>query len=94
MIKYYEIPETKFDELIELRGWDNTVIQHIYEFENGYGASVIHNGFSYGLELSVLRFKPSGDFVNCYNTPIADDVIGYINGVEELEEILERIKEL
>lgn len=94
MIKYYEIPETKFDELIELRGWDNTVIQHIYEFENGYGASVIHNEFSYGLELSVLRFKPSGDFELCYDTSVTDDVIGYIKNAEELESILERIKEL
>ena len=49
---------------------------YIYEFENGYGASVIKHDASYGgkmglYEIAVLDSK--GDF--CYNTDITDDVI-------------------
>ena len=53
-------------------------IQRLYEFANGYGASVIRGLHTYGgpeglWELAVLR---SGDL--CYTTPVTDDVKGYL----------------
>lgn len=73
----------------DLRG-----VQYIFHFSNGYGASVIRNGISYGhekglYELAVLGL--SGDL--CYNTPITDDVIGWLKP-DEVGEILERIADL
>jgi hypothetical protein len=69
-------------------------LQRIYEFENGYGASVVmHNG-SYGgnkglWELAVL--DESGDL--CYHTPVTQDVIGHLTDTK-LQEILKEISEL
>ena len=68
-------------------------IQKVYEFDNGYGASVIMGpqsyGFSKGLwELAVLQ---NGSL--CYDTPITNDVIGHLNE-EEVNNYLNLIKEL
>lgn len=69
-------------------------LQRIYEFKNGYGASVVmHNG-SYGgnkglWELAVL--DESGDL--CYHTPVTQDVIGHLTDTK-LQEILKEISEL
>ena len=51
----------------------------VFEFSNGYGASVICNPFSYGgehglWEVAVLQ----GDFL-CYTTPVTDDVVGWLS---------------
>jgi len=69
--------------------------QHIYRFDNDFGASVINHSFSYGTELAVVKFnsKDNFDFEIKYNTPITDDVIGYLSEVE-LEDILKEIKGL
>ena len=54
---------------------------YIYEFDNGYGASIVQHSGSYGgndkglYEIAVL--DSDGDL--CYSTPITDDVIGYAN---------------
>ena len=66
----------------------------VYEFENGYGASVIKHDASYGgkmglYEIAVLDSK--GDF--CYTTDITDDVVGYASE-ETVYETLDRIKSL
>ena len=60
-----------------------------YKFPNGYGASVINNNASYGLELGVLY-----DGVLDYSTPITSDVVPYIRDEEELDKLLKYIKEL
>ena len=66
-----------------------------YHFANGYGASVVHNQHSYGLELAVIKHnKKTGSWDLDYESEITDDVIGYIKGKEELEEILIRISNL
>lgn len=61
-------------------------------FSNGYGASVISNNRSYGgpdeFELAVMK-----DGKVCYDTPITDDILGYLEP-EEVAEYLEQIKEL
>ena len=69
-------------------------VGYIYEFENGYGASVIKHDASYGgkmglYEIAVLDSK--GDF--CYTTDITDDVVGYASK-ETVYETLDRIKSL
>ena len=69
-------------------------VGYVYEFENGYGASVVSHDASYGgdkglYEIAVLDSK--GDL--CYDTPITDDVVGYA-GVTTVYETLDRIKSL
>ena len=66
--------------------------RHEYHFANGYGASVVHNMHSYGLV--VKHNKKTGSWDLDYESGITDDVIGYIKGKEELEEILIRISNL
>jgi len=65
----------------------------IYKFKNGYGASIVCHQHSYGgneglLELAVLK----GDSI-CYDTPVTDDVVGYLT-TEKATAILEEIKAL
>lgn len=79
---------------------------HRFYFENGYGASIIKHYGSYGyeqdlFELAVLKFHSEdeegygngGEWDLCYDTPIADDVIGYLTNDEVLD-LLEKIKNL
>ena len=63
------------------------------EFENGYGVSVIRHDNSYGGEqgLYELAIIKDGDIV--YDTPITDDVIGYLTP-EEVTRYMVKIQEL
>ena len=67
-----------------------------YVFPNGYGASVIDSGYGsdQGLfEVAVLKKVTDNDYKLCYDTPITDDVIGWLTN-EQVIELLEQIKEL
>ena len=69
-------------------------IGYVYQFENGYGASVVSHDGSYGgkqglYEIAVL--DSTGDL--CYSTPITDDVIGYATEDKVLD-TLHRIRML
>lgn len=66
--------------------------QLIYRFRNGYGASVVQNGTSYGSnaapwELAVIRYSSEhdNDWELCYSTPITDDVVGHLEAAEVFE---------
>lgn len=75
--------------------------QWLFKFKNRYGASVIKHRGSYGFEedkfeLGVIYFynplEPN-KYELSYNTPITNNVIGYLTN-EEVLELLERIKKL
>lgn len=69
----------------------NERYQIIIRFKNDYGASIIHHYGSYGsqhnlLELGVIKFKNPNEIIGdslgkwelCYDTPLTDDVLGYL----------------
>jgi hypothetical protein len=63
-------------------------------FENGFGVSVVSHTYSYGgkdglFEVAVL--DKDGDLT--YNTPVTNDVIGYLNP-DEVTDIMEEIQKL
>ena len=66
--------------------------QKLYRFPNEYGASVINHEYSYGLELAVVHWN-GNKYDLCYDTPITDDVIGYLDE-DELNSILNEIYRL
>lgn len=76
----------------------NGGIQRLYHFTgNDYGASVIQNPYSYGgrdglWELAVIAWD-GDNWSICYDTPITDDVLGYLTE-EEVTETLVKIKAL
>jgi hypothetical protein len=75
----------------------NGGIQYKAFYPNGYGASIVKHSFSHGSsegkwELAVL--KGTKDNWNiCYDTPITDDVLGYLSE-KEVDSILEQIEKL
>lgn len=67
--------------------------RYVFLFENGYGASVVKNIFSYGNTRNLFELAVLKDGQICYETEITDDVIGYLTNRQVLR-ILERIKNL
>lgn len=63
-----------------------------YNFPNGYGASVIGHG--YGSERGLLEIAVlNSDGSIAYDTPITNDVIGWLSD-SEAKEVLDRIAAL
>jgi hypothetical protein len=74
---------------------DSIKQQLIFRFENGYGASVVRGPYTYdgdrGLfELGVVQFEGNKHHL-VYDTPVTDDVCGYLTG-ENVLELLQEIK--
>ena len=76
-------------------------VGYIFKFDNGHGASVIKNDYSYGgtmdkWELAVLLFfdeeAPDKYWVE-FNTPITDDGIGHLDDAR-IRDILGEIQKL
>lgn len=71
--------------------------QLLHRFENGFGASQIRHSMSYGgpqgfWEVAVIKWN--GDKWDItYDTPITDDVIGWLDG-REVNLLLETISNL
>lgn len=72
---------------------DGNSMKHIYKFSNGYGASVIQSGYSYGHEDGLYELAVLKDGELCFSTPITNDVIGHL-AADEVAEHLKRIEEL
>jgi hypothetical protein len=69
-------------------------VQARIQFDNGYGASVVKTPYSYGgdrglYELAVL----DSDGNLTYDTPITDDVIGYLRDID-VTDVMEKIQQL
>jgi hypothetical protein len=63
------------------------------QFDNGYEVSVVKSEYTYGgsnglYELAVFK---DGDI--CYDTPITDDVIGYLRP-EDVTDVMAKIQQL
>jgi hypothetical protein len=71
--------------------------QKVWQFPNGYGASVVSGPYTYGgeqglFELAVLRFDDSG-YTLTYDTPITSDVLGHLTP-EDVATTLDAIEAL
>ncbi len=66
--------------------------QTIVTFPNGYGISFIKHGYSYGLEAAIITYQGE-DWELCYDTPITDDVIGWMDD-KDIIELLEQVSKL
>ena len=71
--------------------------QIIIFFPNDYGASIIKNPYSYGndeelFEIAVIKGNRD-NWKICYDTPITNDVLGYLNS-EDINKYLEQIEKL
>ena len=97
-MKKYEL------QFMEFRTDEYKKRQAIYFFENGYGISIIniksHNGvfLSYTntkteYEIAVLQKRENGSSSITYETPITDNVIGYLK-IEEVYKIMEEVEKL
>jgi hypothetical protein len=65
-VRYLVATRRSFD------GW-----QAKYKFKNGYGASIIQHRGAFGSEEGLWELGILHNDVLCYDTPIAQDVIGY-----------------
>jgi len=85
-------------EFLKETNYPHDGVQHVYEFPNGYGASVIKHDYSYGgkdglWELAVLNFDLDREGALDYNTDITGDVLGYLSW-KNVENYLQEIMEL
>jgi hypothetical protein len=63
-------------------------------FDNGYGASVVIGPYTYGSEDGLYELAVLGsDGKLCYDTPVTDDVEGYLSE-DDVTKLLEQIQNL
>ena len=63
------------------------------QFENGYGASVVKTDYTYGGDKGLYELAVFKDGEICYDTPITDDVIGYLRP-EDVTDVMTKIQQL
>jgi len=71
----------------------NGGIQRIYQFPNGYGASVVKHKFSYGGKVGLWEVAILKGEELCYDTPLTNDVLGHLND-PEVDNLLGKISRL
>tara|TARA_A100001011_G_scaffold356786_1_gene401095 strand:- start:289 stop:558 length:270 start_codon:yes stop_codon:yes gene_type:complete len=83
----------KFRQHLKDTNYVNNGVQHVYEFDNGYGASVVKHDFSYGGQKGLWEIAVLNEGDLCYTSGITEDVIGHL-AWNNVEKILQEIKEL
>ena len=63
------------------------------KFDNGYEVSVVKSQYSYGGDKGLYELAIFKDDQICYDTPITDDVIGYLRE-QDVTEVMEKIQQL
>jgi len=63
------------------------------KFDNGYEVSVVKSRYSYGGDKGLYELAIFKDDQICYDTPITDDVIGYLRE-QDVTEVMEKIQQL
>ena len=71
----------------------NGGVQKLYEFDNGYGASVIRHRGSYGYSSGLWEIAVLKDGELCYTSDITDDVIGHLTW-DKVQSYLKEIRNL
>jgi hypothetical protein len=62
-------------------------------FDNGYGASIVKTDRSYGGKEGLYELAVLSDGLISYDTPITNDVIGFLTE-DEVTELLQKIEDL
>ena len=69
-------------------------VQHLFEFWNGFGASVIRGSGTYGATQGLWELAVFGqDGKITYSTPITSNVVGFLSETE-VRRVLNRIQAL
>ena len=68
-------------------------VQSVITFDNGYGASVVQTPYTYGSAKGLYELAVLNDDGITYDTPITDDVIGWLRP-EDVTEVLIKIQQL
>jgi hypothetical protein len=63
------------------------------QFDNGYEVSVVKSPHSYGGDKGLYELAIFKDGDICYDTPITDDVIGYLRP-EDVTDVMVRVEKL
>lgn len=73
--------------------WNPDATMSTMDFENGYGVRVVLGSdfYSNGVDTYELAVTKEGHL--CYDTPITDDVLGYLTE-EEVTKIMEQVQNL
>lgn len=80
-------------ELSDLPRYETPTTQRaIVTFPNGYGIDFVVGLGSYGLEAAIITHDDD-DWDICYDSPITDDVLGYLN-LDDVSKLLKRVSEL
>ena len=63
------------------------------QFDNGYEASVVRSEYTYGGKDGLYELAVFKDGEICYDTPVTDDVIGYLRP-EDVTDVMAKIQQL
>jgi hypothetical protein len=63
------------------------------EFDNGYEVSVVKGDYTYGGTDGLYELAIFKDGEICYDTPITDDVIGYLRDID-VTDVMRKVQKL